>query len=275
MKKIKKLIKVSHKNYFLVIFFAAILFVGIIAGYRLFLSKPTYVYARVQMGQGLWWATTAKPYIWYVDSLNKGDVAVDLFGKKEAEILSKRYYRWYGNDQYDIYLTMRLKVGFNKRTGEYSFNRSSLSVGSPIELQFPRAAVTGTVIELSPKPFADKYVKRTVYLVNQGGYAKDFPTRYETIRVGDKYFDGEATVFEVLDKSLEKNIWSISNNLTGDIYEREISTNQNIVIKAQVLLKQKSDGLYYTENYKVIANAFIPFATRDYLFEDFVIRKLE
>ena len=276
---LKKIIKFARKNYILTVFFSIILFVGFVAFSRIFFSKPTYVYARVQMGQGLWWAATAKPNSWLVASLKKGAVGRGLIGAPVSEILSIRYYpAWtpqWGSNQYDVYLTLRLRAGLNKRTGEYTFNRSSLSVGSPIELQFPQANVTGTVIELSPRPFQDKYVSKIVYLVNQGGYTKDFSIRYETIRVGDKYFDGENTVFEVLDKNLERNIWSIFNNLDTRIYEREIDTNQNIVLKARVLLKQKSDGLYYNENYKVTANAFIPFSTRDYFFENFVVRKVE
>lgn len=274
MKKLKKLIKFSRKNYFLVIFFAAILFVGIIAGYRLFLSKPTYVYARVKVGQGLWWATTQKPPIWYVNAIKKGEIEKSLTGLPIAEILSARYYPL-GNNQFDVFLTLRLSVGLNKKKQEYTFKRFTLSVGAPIELQFPSANITGTVIDLSQKPFGDRYVEKIIYLVNQSGYAKDFPYRYENIKIGDKYFDGEEYVFEVLDKRLEKNIWSIANNLTGTVYEQEVATSQNIVFKVKVKLIQKSDGLYYGEDYKVYSNAFIPFATRDYFFENFVIRKLE
>lgn len=275
----KKLTRLLRKNYVIYAFILIAGFVLLVSGFRILFSKPTYVYARVQMGQGFWWAATAKPNSWFVASIKKGAVQKDLAGNPVSEILSVRYYpAWapqWGSNQYDMYLTLRLKAGFNKRTGEYNFNRSSLSVGSPIELQFPQANVTGTVIELSPKPFQDKYVPKIVYLVNQSGYYKDFPYRYDSIKIGDKYFDGENTVFEVLDKRLEKNIWSVENNLTGTVYEQVVATNQNIEVKARVLLKQKSDGLYYNENYKVAPNAFIPFSTRDYFFENFVVRKVE
>lgn len=275
----KKLLRFIRKNYLIFVFIFAVGFVLLFSIFKIFFSKPTYVYARVQMGQGFWWAVTTKPNSWFIASLKKGAVQKDFTGKPVSEILSVRYYpAWtpqWGSNQYDVYLTLRIRAGLNKRTGEYTFNRSSLSVGSPIELQFPQAAITGTVIELSKVPFKDKYVPKIIYIASRGGYNKDFPFRFETIKVGDKYFDGENTVFEVLDKSLERQVWSISNILTGTVYEQPVSTDQNIIVKARVLLKQKPDGLYYNENYKVTANAFIPFATGDYFFESFVVRRVE
>ena len=279
LRLIKRIFKFALKNYIITILIVIIGFVLLFASYKIFFTKPTFVYVRVQMGQVFWWAVTSKPNAWFVASLKKGAVQRNLTGKPVAEILSVRYYpAWtpqWGSNQYDVYLTLRLRAGGNKRTGEYAFNRSALSVGAPIELQFPQANITGTVIELSPKPFQDKYVQKIVYLINQGGYLKDFPFRYDNVKVGDEYFDGEATAFEVLDKRLERQVWSVQNNLTGQVLEQAVATNQNIEVKAKVLLKQKSDGFYYSENYKVIANASIPFATNNYFFENFVIRKLE
>jgi len=273
--KIQKTVRFLTRNYILTIFLACILFVGMVVVARTVFSKPTYVYVKVKVGQGLWWASTARPPIWLVDSIKKGDVALDLLGKPQAKILSKRYYRWYSSDQFDIYLTFKLKASLNKRTGEYLFNRSVLSVGSPIEIQFPRVDITGTVINISKTSFKDEYVEKIIYLVYQGGYYKDFPYRYDNIKIGDTYFDGQDKVFEIIDKSLEKNIWNVANNLTAQLFERDVETTQNIVVKAKVMLKKKGNALYYSDDYKVINNSLIPFATDNYFFENFVIRKIE
>ena len=273
--KIQKTVRFLTRNYILSIFLVCILFVGMVVVARTVFSKPTYVYVKVKVGQGLWWVSTARSPIWLVDSIKKGDVARSLTGQTTAEILSKRYYRWYSSDQFDIYVALKLKAGYNRKTGAYSFNRSVLSVGSPIDIQFPRVDITGTVINISKTPFKDEYVEKIIYLVYQGGYYKDFPYRYDNIKIGDTYFDGQDKVFEIIDKSLEKNIWNVANNLTAQLFERDVETTQNIVVKAKVILKKKGNALYYGEDYKIIDNVYIPFATDNYFFENFAIRKIE
>lgn len=272
---VKKIIKFSKKNWFLIIFFVAIGFVGIVAFQKLFLTKPTFIYVKVKVGQGLWWATTAKPSSWFVNALKKGDKEYDLFGRPNAEILSLRYYPTWGSDAFDVYLTLKLKARFNKSTKGYIFKRTDLSVGSPIELQFPSANITGTIIEIDQKPFDKKYVEKIIYLVNRGGYSKDFPYLFDTIKVGERYYDGEEYVFEVLDKRLEKNIWSVTNNFTGQVFERDVYTTQNIIVKAKVRVRERKDYLIYGNTYYLKVNSYIPFSTESFIFNDFVVRSIE
>lgn len=264
-----------RKNYIPIVLVICVLFVGVVVIARSLFAKPTYVYVKIKVGQGLWWAATAKPNIWMVNSMKKGDTKDDALGRTQAKLISIKKYPTIINSQYDVYVTAVIKAGFNKKTGEYSFNRSSLSVGSPIDLQFPKIYLTGTVIGISPNPIKDSYVEKKLYLVSQGGYLKDFPYRYDAIKIGDVYFDGEQKVFEVIDKQLEKNIWSIGNSLTGTIYEGAVDTTQNIVVIANVKLLKKEDGFYFGEENRVNINSYIPFTTSDYYFESFHIRKIE
>ena len=57
----KKFIKFSRENYFIVIFGLIILFVGVVSAKKLFFTKPTFIYTKVKVGQGLWWAGGQKP----------------------------------------------------------------------------------------------------------------------------------------------------------------------------------------------------------------------
>lgn len=81
---LKKIWKLAIGNYFISIFLAVIIFVGFVSVFKLFFTKPTYVYVKVKMGQGLWWASTAKPSLWFVKSLNKGETERDLMGNPTA-----------------------------------------------------------------------------------------------------------------------------------------------------------------------------------------------
>ncbi|MFZ5932514.1 MAG: hypothetical protein ACOYT7_00280, partial [Patescibacteria group bacterium] len=123
-------------------------------------GKPTYLFAKVKASQGLWWAASAKPNIWFPASIKKGDIETNLLGQPIAEVLEVRYYPYViegtpYEDKFDIYLTVKLAADFNKRSQKAIFKRSALSVGSPIELNFPTSAISGTIIEMSPEEFKE------------------------------------------------------------------------------------------------------------------------
>lgn len=255
-----KIIKFVRNNYLITALIGIVFLVGIIATYKLFLVKPTYVYAKVQVGQGLWWAkTVSKPQLWYVNSLKKGEKERTFTGNPIAQILSVRSYPTTENNEYNIYLTLKLQVNENKRTKQYTFNRNVLSVASPIDLQFPSVNVTGTIVELSPKPFKEALVDKLVIITDQGKNSRDFPELYDNIRLGDRYYDGEDYVIEVLDKKLES----------------AIGGNQNIVITAKIKTREKDGQLIFAEEFKVGMNGRIPLLIYDFPFDDFVVRKIE
>ncbi|MDO8269567.1 MAG: hypothetical protein Q7T54_02750 [Candidatus Levybacteria bacterium] len=268
--KIKRSVGFFRKNYIITIFIACILFVGVVVVARSYLSKPTYIYVKVKVGQGLWWATTAKPATWYVDSVNKGDVSLDILGKPEAKILFKKYYQWYGTDQYDVYLNIYLKVGRNKKTGEYTFNRAVLAVGSPIEVQFPKINITGTVISLSEKQFEEKLVERTIYLSKRGA----FPWELEAIKIGDSYFNGEEKIFEVIDKSgieLTNLTWDAYGNNTPSISE----PSKYITVKAKVKMKQVNGQWILGEDQPIISGRAINISTPNFVFDNYIVSRIE
>ncbi len=166
------------------VFTLVVFFVLSVSIYRTYIIKPTYIYVKVKIGQGLWWASTIRPSNWFIQGLKKGMKEKDNTGKDLAEILSIRYYPWNGYNQYDIYLTLRLKVSGSRTTNMYSFNRSTIGVGSPIDLAFPEAQFSGTIITLRRDPFMEKYEEKTVYFFNRDS----LPFEYEAIKIGDYYF---------------------------------------------------------------------------------------
>lgn len=280
MKKfLPKLLFFVKKNYFITIFILAIIFVGFVSSSKILFSKPTYIYARVKLGQGLWWAQTAKPSIWYINSIKKGEVENDLLGRPIAEILEVRYYPAILHPEkyetlYDVYLTLKLAVKSNKKSKKMVFKRSAVAVGSPVEFEFPSAQVTGTVIDLIKENFEDKYSEKTIYLISLEGYKKDLPFAFDNIKVNDKYFDGVDYVFEVLDKSLKEKIF-LAPSSSGRTYENLVSTFQNIIVKAKIKVKEKNNQLVYAEEQIVKVGSYINFTTSNYDFRDFVILKIE
>ncbi len=269
-KLIKKLYRFAINNYFIAIFFASIAFVGVVSLYKLFFVKPTYVYAKVKMGQGLWWASTQKPSMWFIESLKKTKEEYDLLGQPQAQILSIRYYPWWVSNQYDVYLIMKLKVSRLGKTGKYNFKRSSIGVGSPVDFDFPQAAFSGTIIEISEKPIKENYQEKIIYLSKPYAYSWE----YEGIKIGDKYFDGEETVVEILEKSAGE-ISSVIAPYKSIINPALGQTRRDLFVKLKIKGRKIGSNFIFGEEQIIAPGKTINIATDNFQFTDYLIAGVE
>lgn len=265
----KRIIDSFKKNYLLAGFISIVIFILILIVYRLIFSNPVYIYVKVYIQQG-YYAT--QPSYWLIDALTKEK---QIANKEIAKIQSVDYYPSWQSNQIDVYTIVKIKVNYNRATKEYTYNRNTLSIGSPIQLHLQYLDINGTIEDMSNAPFKYKYLDKIVYLINRSGYAKDFPYIYNSINIGDKYFDGTTNAFEILDKSLETQTWAVTNNFNAQVYERTVDTTQNIVMKARIKVRQEGNYLIYGEQYRVTNNALIPFSTNNLFLSDFVIRSIQ
>jgi hypothetical protein len=265
----KKIIRFLIDNYFLSIFFACIAFVALVSFYKLFISKPTYVYVKVKVGQGLWWASTQKPSIWFVKNFQKGDQELDLTGRPIAEILSVRYYPWWGSNQYDVYLLMKLKVS-KMGSGKYNFKRSAIGVGAPVDFEFPKVQFSATITELSEKPIKESYQEKIIYISKPFAY----PWEYDSIKIGDKYFDGQENVAEVLEKQTtdEANVLVPYKSIIPQSF---FQTRQQIIIKLKLKGQIKDNQFVFAEEQIIAPGKTINLATQNFQFQDYLVAKVE
>lgn len=257
-------------NYFLSIFFACIVFVALVSVYKLFFVKPTYIYAKVKVGQGLWWASTQKPSLWFIDGLKRAKEEYDFLGKTQAQILSIRYYPWWGSNQYDVYLTMKLKVSKLGKTGKYNFKRSAIAVGSPVDFEFPQAQFSGTIIALSEKPIEEKYIEKTIILTKKNAN----PWEYESIKLGDNYFDGGEKVFEILEKTA-RDTQTLTSDTFGNYPIEAPELKKYIFIKAKIKVRQEKQKLIFGEEQIIMSGKAINIATDNFQFHDYLIASVK
>lgn len=271
---LKKIWKFLIENYFISIFFACIAFVGIVSIYKLFFVKPTYVYVKVKVGQGLWWASTQKPSMWYIEAFKKiketQEQEKELTGKLQSEILEIRYYPWWGSNQYDVYLLMKLKVTKMGKVGKYNFKRSAIGVGSPVDFEFPSLQFSGTVIDISEKPIKEKYEEKTIILTKRNAN----PWEYDSIIIGDFYFDGKEKVFEVLEKTA-KDTQTLTSDIFGNYPETTPELRRYIFVKAKIKVRKKDGNLIFAEEQIIAPGKTINIATNNFQFSDFMVTKVE
>jgi len=275
-KNIGKTFKSTLQNYwFILIFVACVGFVGIVSLYKLFVKRENFVYAKVKVSQGLWWASTQRAPVWFIPALKKGLVENSLVGQPSARITKVTYYPYYTASQYDIYLVLRLRVTGNQKTGTYNYNRSALAVGSPIEFAFPGAEFSGTVLALSARPFKPQFVWKTITLVKPSGYQWE----YDAIKVGDKYHNGEQTVLEVLDKSTVANPLYGSDGL-GTYGERSVfglypEPRQFITVRLKAKVQNTKQNYVFGEEQELRVGKPVNLSTNNFYFQDFQVMSIE
>jgi hypothetical protein len=202
------------------------------------------VYAKIKVSQGLWWANTARPSLWIARAIKKGDKEQGVGGNPLAEVLSVRYYpitsqnAIYQEQQYDVYLTVRMKVQYNKNTDTYSFKRELFAIGTPVELDFSRVSLSGTVLDFQTKPYGDSTELKVVTLKKTWGYSWDD----QSVVIGDSYFDGEEKVLEVIDKQVEPTVGNY--NYTAQYNDQPLDITLTVKMK---VVPDKNQYIYHEE----------------------------
>ena len=267
----KQLFLFAKQNYFVTVIALCVLFVGMVSVYKLFIAKPTYIYVKVKVGQGLWWANTSRPNTWFVEAIKQAKEEVDLTGQPIAQIQGVRYYRWWGGGDYNTYVTAKLKVSKLGKTGKYNFKRSTIGVGAPIDFEFPNVQFSGTIMQLSEKPLVEKYVEKTVYMTKKYAYLWE----YDAMQVGDTYFDGQDTVFTLLEKQLSDTNEVIKSDTGGLINSQQAEQRKYITIKVKIKVREENGQLLFGEEYLVTQGNGIYVVTPRFGYNEYTVAKVE
>jgi len=268
--KLKSALIFFKKNYFLFIIVGCVGFVGVVAFYKLFISKPTYVYAKIKVGQGLWWASTQKPSLWFIKAIQQAKEQKDLTGKPLVTLISTTYYPYYGSSQYDVYITVKLKVSVIGKTGTYSFNRETIGVSSPIDLEFPNVQFSGTIIEISNTPIYEVTETKIVYL-----YKKNVnPWEYDQIQIGDFLSNGKENIFKVLAKERGETNDVLLSDL-GKQINWDTEPYRYVKIKAIIKVKKEDGNYVFGEEAVVSPGRGLSLVLNNLTLNDYTIIKIE
>lgn len=272
MKFLKKLtqkfIKSAVDNYIISIFIVIVLMIGIISLIKLLKSDSEFVYAEVKVSQGLWWANVGKPAIWMVDSVHEGDTEVDGRGNVVSEIEEIRYYPARDDNLYDVYLLLKIKANYNENTSKYTFKRSVIGLGSPIELEFPNLQVSGTVMNLSKQPIKYQLLEKEIVLSKRLVASQE----YNAIKVGDSYSDGKEKVFEVVDKQLTDSYIVYSSE--GNNYPIEANIYKDVTLRAKIKVRVTNGLNIFGREQVIRAGKFFEISTSNFKYLEYKVESI-
>jgi hypothetical protein len=232
--------------------------------------KPIYIYAKIKVGQGMWWASTQKPSLWYVRAILQAKEQKDLLGNQLARMIDVSYYPYYGSSQYDVYVTVKLKVTKVGNKDTYNFNRETIGVSSPIDLEFTNVQFSGTIIALSESQIKEEYEDKIAYFYKKNVNQWEF----DQIQIGDSFSNGTKRMVEVVGKE------------RGDVSEALIGNSMNQInwdsqlyqyVRLKVKIKVKKIGGQYIfgEDYVISPGRGIPITLNNITLNDYIVTKIE
>ena len=254
-------------------------FLGIIVltlgflGLKTFSGETDWVWAKVKVSQGLWWASTQKPPLWLPQAISKGDAEYNFFGSPVVQVEGIRSYPAGDNeseDRFNTYLTLKVAAAYSPSQKKFTFKNTALAVGAPIELELGSSLVSGTVIGVSSSPFAENYVEKKVTLRKIPAFAWE----YSAIKAGDEFSDGEDVVFKVLSKNI-LGYANVSKSIGENRYQTVPGSTFEIAVVASMKLKDIGSFLVFGEEKVIRPGAIFSVATPGFDYRDFEVVSVE
>lgn len=245
--------------------------------FQTYSTKTQDLYVKVKVSQGLWWSNSEKPPLWIAQAIQVGDRETDLFGNPTAEIIEKRYYPadiQLSPNQYDIFLTLKLAV--NKDTGQeiYRYRRSIVAVGSPISFDLNSLQLTGTVTSVSQTPFPNHLEPKKLTMYYLYSHYSEVPESFESIKVGESYFDGTESVAKILSKKvIPREI--VLNDIYGQAIYNTVTNNETLELEVEVMAEEYDGKLIYGQEQQIVIGASLNLTTDTYDLSQFVISAID
>jgi hypothetical protein len=132
--------------------FGVCIFLGILSvAFFFFLRKADYAYVTLRVSQSDTLNTYNDiPPVWFIDKIQPGLKETDGLGRES--ILIEGVHRYRSNDlNQDFYVDLKVKSIFNARTGQYSYNGSTLLVGSFQSFKLQTLQLTGVIVDIRGK----------------------------------------------------------------------------------------------------------------------------
>lgn len=227
---------------------------------KFFGRKKEFITVKVEVVKQNW-LNNYDPYgyrtpFWISDKVKIGQTEKNNSGQIIATLVDLENYE-YENEEAELYLTLKLEVIFDKKTGIYYFKDKPLNIGSIIELNLNNIELKGQIIDnnVPQNGYPTKYFITTVRARNLNSWA------YEKIVPGLKIYNratnevvGEITKVNLENSSLQE----IKTDSTGR-YLTTINSDKNkdAVITMKIKGYQIDNKWFFTGQQNLKVNNFL------------------
>lgn len=246
--------------------FFGIIFLTIILGVFLFFyRKKEYVNIRVKItDQDVLYANT-NPKSWYANRFEVGDKEIDEIGRVIATITNVETFNISG-DTKAIYLDIKIKAVYDRRTKLYSARGSNLIFGDTIKFNFSKVTFDGLITE-SPSTINQNGLsiseKEIVAVIRSTGSMGNVnttiePKVVEDIKKGDKITDSNGNVLAEVKDIVIIPGQRITQNDKGDILLRNDPYYKDAVLTLKVRVKEYKGEKFLFDNIPLRLGVYLP-----------------
>ncbi len=109
-------------------------------------------------------------------------------------------------------------------------------------------------MSISSQEPQEKYLTKQITLAKQYAYYTDSPDEFNSIQIGDSYFDGQDIAFKITDKYLKARKVAFSD-INGRPVVNTLDVNQHIYLEAEIKVKEIDNMYFYGEEQRVAPGA--------------------
>lgn len=211
------------------------------------------------------WYDGNSPKYWYGEQFTKGNIAYNSVGEKIAEITNVENYDLGGNNR-RIFLTVLLKLTYNKKRQSYEYEYKPFAAGSLIKLNFPNIEAQGVVVNVGKN--ASIMSERIVTIENKRVTAEVA----DQVKIGDKMVDSENNpVAEILNKSSTTS----STYDYSDIRGKKIITYdplyRHLILQIKVRAYEQANQFYFVDQTDLRSGEMMYLSFPNYRLNEFQI----
>lgn len=253
-----RLKKLNPTEIIVTILFAVISIVFI----KYFSSKITWKTVRIEVIKKNW-TENYDPYgykapFWLSDKIKIGQNEIDKSGKIIATVTDIENYQR-GSEEVDLYLTVKIKTNYTKKTNSFYFKDNQIYLGSAVELNLDNNYLIGQIIDMDP-PTSGYQTKQFLITAK----ARDIDTQtIENITLNDKMYNqtDNSVIAEITDINISfpnNNIYVEKTSTNNFLSLAPNTKNKDVTIKFLITAQRISQNWYFAghQNIKVGNNFY-------------------
>lgn len=252
-----------------------------------FLRKSSFTYVTLLVSKDRYSFNSLyyyKPPNWYLENLSIGMTNKDIIGKTDLELVDMYYYPTVGNES-ELYITLKVKTTFNKRSQQHSYQGQPLLIGENRAFKLSSSYIPGNIHKIENQLNKERQTKT---IIVSGELESNYHEKLPNFNI-DKVIYGEVRFFGIknylADKVVEGlTIYDSKNEILAKIIDVKRTTGykefvhknsfvkstdperQIVKLTAEINLRKVNDKYLYMEADQILIGKTIQLP-----FENFVV----